>query len=387
MNKCMPKTKVLIVGPYNKGTIARCTLNLWKAFQANKNVEVRCVLAYKEKKGFEEFDDCEVLSRYSKSPLLKAIYMIVQMMRLRQLKKRFAPDITISTLLNCNTLNVLSGGKELRVGIFHAPHSQMKAKGQLSFYATNLQYRLLYTKLNRLCCVSEEVRKSVIEALPNINKENMRVVYNVHPTEKIIQKSKEQLDNETEMEIFQKPVILYCGRLDKNKAPDRLVRAFANSMLSNTHHLVFIGPDDGYLRPTQELARQFGIEVSTHFLGAKTNPYKYIGRAAMLVSCSYSEGLPGVIIEALALGVPVIATNSTRGVWEIMNCSSEYDKNLDCIKRTHDGLITPNTGTDSYDDAKLCEAICMETKKPTKVKFSFKNKVVGEGIVHDFLNL
>lgn len=107
----------------------------------------------------------------------------------------------------------------------------------------------------------------------------------------------------------------------------------------------------------------------------------------MLVSSSYSEGLPGVIIEALALGVPVISTNSSRGIWEIFGCSEQYDKNMKEQRVVPDGIITSNTGDDKYDDEMLAKAIGNYRKEDFSVPFSFANKVSEETISNQFLKL
>lgn len=65
-------------------------------------------------------------------------------------------------------------------------------------------------------------------------------------------------------------------------------------------------------------------------------------RSDLLVSPSRDEGLPGVLIEALSLGVHCIATNSSLGVWEILQKDDEYDPNLERIIKTDFGYITPN---------------------------------------------
>lgn len=54
-----------------------------------------------------------------------------------------------------------------------------------------------------------------------------------------------------------------------------------------------------------------------NFLGFQSNPYPYIHSSDALIVTSYTEGFPTVLIEAIALGVPVITTN-VGGVEEIV---------------------------------------------------------------------
>lgn len=54
------------------------------------------------------------------------------------------------------------------------------------------------------------------------------------------------------------------------------------------------------------------------FLGFKSNPYKYIANCDLLVLSSLYEGLPNVIIESIAIGTPVVATDCLSGPREIL---------------------------------------------------------------------
>ena len=57
---------------------------------------------------------------------------------------------------------------------------------------------------------------------------------------------------------------------------------------------------------------------------------------------SYSEGLPGVLIEALSLNKKIITTNSSLGVWEIMQCLESYSERLVKPFENELGFITSN---------------------------------------------
>ena len=239
------KKKVLIVAPYNNGTIAMCTRNLFMAMKELEDLEVKCVVVHKFTRDIlPEFDGCDFCVTKEAHPLLKWTNLIKQVLWLRGIKKNFQPDVTISTLGGCSTINVLSGGNDFKVGIFHSPHCQEKAKGWIVYLNTLFNFNFVYPRLDRLACVSSEVKNSIIEAFPKFANKDVRVVYNVHNADNIFRKAKEELTIE-ERQIINENTLLYIGRLDKNKAPKRALDAFLLSIesLPKEANLCFIGKD------------------------------------------------------------------------------------------------------------------------------------------------
>ena len=112
-----------------------------------------------------------------------------------------------------------------------------------------------------------------------------------------------------------------------------------------------------------------------------------MARSTALVSSSKSEGLPGVLIESLILGKPVVTTNSSRGVWEILSCDENYDAQLRDIMYASDGIITPNTEDEELNINQLAIALNeIVGDKYRKISPAFVEKVKGENIVDKFLS-
>ena len=240
--------------------------------------------------------------------------------------------------------------------------------------------------------MSNEVRNSIVNSFSSINPQQVEVVYNIHDKENIVNKSLEKL-SEMEQEVFKFPVILYCGRLDKNKAPDRILQAFIRQKeLFPYIQLVYIGQDVDHLwSGLYEEAINAGIGERVHYWGRQNNPYKYMRHAKVLVSCSYSEGLPGVIIESMLLNTPVITTNSSEGVWEILSCDGDYSSDLNGIYIAGKGIITSNNSfklIEEYDtDIKnLSEALRVILNESfEKVPFLFEKNILPEYVVSKYI--
>ncbi len=113
------------------------------------------------------------------------------------------------------------------------------------------------------------------------------------------------------------PVILGVGRLTEQKDFATLMRAFASVRASTEARLVILG--EGRLREDLEaLAVELGIEADVEMPGFVSNPLQYMARASVFVLSSEYEGLPGVLIQAMACGCPVVSTDCPGGSREIL---------------------------------------------------------------------
>jgi glycosyltransferase involved in cell wall biosynthesis len=114
-----------------------------------------------------------------------------------------------------------------------------------------------------------------------------------------------------------RPTIITIGRLVPQKDQACLLRAFALMAARLDADLVIVGT--GSERPAlQQLVRQYAIEDRVHFAGHQSNPYPLLARADLFVLSSRFEGMPNVLIEALACGLPVVSTDCPSGPREIL---------------------------------------------------------------------
>jgi glycosyltransferase involved in cell wall biosynthesis len=114
------------------------------------------------------------------------------------------------------------------------------------------------------------------------------------------------------------PVVLAAGRLHPQKDFPTLLRGFAEARrLRPALRLVLLG--EGAERPAlARLAGDLGIDGAVLLAGHVDNPYAYMSRAAVFALSSIYEGLPTVLIEALACGAPVVSTDCPSGPAEIL---------------------------------------------------------------------
>jgi glycosyltransferase involved in cell wall biosynthesis len=114
--------------------------------------------------------------------------------------------------------------------------------------------------------------------------------------------------------------IVAAGRLQAQKGFDLLLQALAQTGGIPWQLLLLgSGPDEARLK---SLAQELGIGARVHFLGWDSNPYRWMGGCDLFVLSSRWEGMPNAMLEAMALGLPVVAFDCPSGPSEILAAGS-----------------------------------------------------------------
>lgn len=144
----------------------------------------------------------------------------------------------------------------------------------------------------------------------------IKVVYNPVITPSLIENSRAALDHPWLLNKAA-PVVLGVGRLSEQKDFSTLIKAFAQVRQHRAAHLLIlgVGPERQSLLA---LADGLGVKADVAFLGFVSNPHAYMKQSDVFVLSSKWEGLPNVLIEAMAVGTPVVATDCPSGAAEIL---------------------------------------------------------------------
>lgn len=179
---------------------------------------------------------------------------------------------------------------------------------------------ILYRLADGVIAVSHGVRADCNRYL-RLQNGKCRTIHNPVDTEKVILLGKQPLDDPWFLPGAP-PVVISIGRLEKQKDFITLVEAFAQVRRRIESRLVILG--EGSQR--QNIAarvRELGLTDCVSTPGFVANPFPYLKRAAVCALSSEWEGLPTVLIEALALGVPIVSTDCPSGPSEIL-ASGKY---------------------------------------------------------------
>ena len=118
---------------------------------------------------------------------------------------------------------------------------------------------------------------------------------------------------------LKKPYIVSLGHLTKQKNHLLLINAL--KLLTNPIHCYILGEGPERAK-IQNLIQTLNLEDKVTLLGYIKKPFSILSNAEALVLSSRYEGFPNVVIEALGLGIPVVANNCKGGINEIINVNN-----------------------------------------------------------------
>lgn len=222
----------------------------------------------------------------------------------------YANEITICAkrLANVPTRVVISEHNTLS--------QSLQQQNRLKKRLIPLFVKYLYPWADGIIACSHGVAKDLAQ-LGKLPLEKIRPIYNPVISPTLLEKAQEP-PNHSWFQPGEPPVILGVGKLEAQKDFPTLIRAFAQVRKVKPARLVILGW--GQERSQLEaLAQALGVAQDVDFPGYVDNPYAYMARAKVFALSSAWEGLPTVLIEALAVGTPVVSTNCPSGAAEILN--------------------------------------------------------------------
>lgn len=179
-----------------------------------------------------------------------------------------------------------------------------------------------YLTADAIIAVSDGVADD-LAACTGITRERISTVYNPVVGPDLFSKASAAVSHPW-MAADAPPMLLGVGALTPQKDFPTLVRAFAHVRSLRRCRLMILGqaksPAETAAQQAElmDLARALGIAADVCLPGFVENPFAYMARAAVFVLSSRYEGLPGVLIQALACGCPVVSTDCPHGPGEIL---------------------------------------------------------------------
>jgi glycosyltransferase involved in cell wall biosynthesis len=242
--------------------------------------------------------------------------------RLARYLKRERPATLLATITNANAAAVIArwlSGQPTRVVIRQAYHLtrglEIENFTRLEVTLERLLVRWCYPRADLIIAVSKGVAAD-LQTRSYMRRAAIRVAPNPVVTNELRPLADAQADHPW-FRAGEPPVIIGVGRLNVAKQFDVLIRAFAQLRRRTDARLMILG--EGEERQTlEQLVQQLGVADAVSLPGFVSNPFPAMAKARVFVLSSAFEGLPGVLIQALACGTTVVATDCDSGPREVL---------------------------------------------------------------------
>lgn len=231
------------------------------------------------------------------------------------------PQAALSTLAYANVALIAAGRLALTASKLYlreaSTPSQVRVK-PLDFrgQATELLRRAAYRSADGVVAVSEAAARD-IQTFVGVKPSRIHTIYNPIVDHRIAELAKQALDDHW-FGPGQPPVVLGVGRLGPEKDFETLIHSFAQIRSHREVRLMILGEGSSRPKLEQQIA-DLGLADSVRLPGFIANPFAYMARAGLFVLSSVREGLPGVLIQAMACGCGVVSTDCPSGPYEVLD--------------------------------------------------------------------
>lgn len=274
-----------------------------------------------------------------KRAILRYVLLPLGLVRFITLKQRLGPEVIIVHSPVLSFISLLSKKREKVIVVDHGlPYKDLQHKLIIKHIIITIS-KILYHKADGAVAISKPLMNYYLKDI-GLDENKVAYIPNFIDLKKIAELSAEALELKFDR-IYSCPVVVNVGRLTQQKGQWHLLRAF-KKVKENVEEARLVIVGDGELRDgLTRLAKELGIKDCVYFLGWQDNPFKYIVSAQVFVFPSLWEGFPFALVEAMACGVPVIASDCKSGPREVLAPDTDPEYETKKIEYAKYGILTP----------------------------------------------
>jgi glycosyltransferase involved in cell wall biosynthesis len=268
------------------------------------------------------------------------------------------PDLVVSFLVRANVAAIIAACA-IGAPVIISERAQLtthlaERHNGLRRWAAGAAPRLAYPHADHVIAVSDGVRSDLIGSF-GVDPDRVSSIANPYDLERIA------IDAQAEPEIALPPrFMVSVGRLVGAKGFADLIDAYAMARPELPLCILGEGPERERL---EARIAALGLDRKIKLLGYVKNPFAIVGRAELFVSASHCEGFPNAMAEAMALRLPVIATDCPSGPAEVL-AGVETTATTDVFQAEY-GLLVPVRRPDA-----LARAMDMMDKPERRLHYS-----------------
>ncbi|HUN04662.1 MAG TPA: glycosyltransferase, partial [Niabella sp.] len=241
-----------------------------------------------------------------------------------KIKKKREIDLTISFLEGADYINLLSGGRDKKIiSIRGSKKYDQNISGVIGWVRKKILIPLLYNRADHIVTLNEGIAYELYNYFNLSPKIPVTTIYNFFDMSELQKRANEPIAPD-EVKAFEGYVLISHGRLAREKGFDNLIRMFCLLKKENKECRLFIIGDGVEKSNLERICTEEGLthgnftntEERTFdvvFFGYQKNPIKYLAHADLFICSSVTEGFGNSIVEAMAAGIPVLATDCPWG--------------------------------------------------------------------------
>ena len=255
---------------------------------------------------------------------------IKRIIKVKKIKKKYNLDVCISFLDTPNLVNVLSGGKCKKIVSIRNYLSLEKP----SFIRKQL-IRFSSIRADKTVCISKNVKYDMRDFF-KIKEKKLCTIYNPVDIKSLLTIEEDYTFDKEFSDYFN---IVTMGRLTYQKGQWNLIYAIKDIVVQYPKVRLYILGDGELKNELEELVKKLELEEHVFFLGFISNAHKFLRQCDLFVLTSLFEGLGNVLLEAMALGLPVISTDCKSGPREIIAPNSNIKSVCENIDVERFGIL------------------------------------------------
>lgn len=268
---------------------------------------------------------------YHAKVFIKRIYM------LRRLKKKNDYDACISFMDSANAANIFSGKRYCKT-ILSVRNTISQNRSWKYKYIVRPVIKFFYPLADQIVALSKGTETDLVENF-GLSKEKVMTIYNGYDIDGIQRDASEKSSIDIDLNAF---YFINAGRFHEQKGQWHLVRAFSRVVEKHPESRLILCGQGPYESMLNKVSKELGIKENVIFAGFQKNPFAIASKCHAFVFPSLYEGFGNALIENMACGLPIIATDFRYGAREVLAPDTDYKKQCKArIEYAEYGIITP----------------------------------------------